>query len=35
MRYTYVCLSGFAVMTGDANLVKKHVQLANDGADLL
>lgn len=33
--FTYLCLSGFAIMAGDADLVKEAVQLANDGVDLL
>lgn len=35
LNCTYLCLSGFALMAGDANLVKEAVQLANDGVDLL
>lgn len=33
--YTYLCLSGFALMAWDADLIEEAVQLANDGVDLL
>lgn len=33
--YTYLCLSGFALMARDADLIEEAVQLANDGVDLL
>lgn len=33
--YTYLCLSRFALMARDADLIEETVQLANDGVDLL
>lgn len=33
--YTYLCLSGFALMAGDTYFIEETVQLANDGVDLL
>lgn len=33
--YTYLCLSGFALMAWDADLIEEAVQLTNDGVDLL